>query len=63
MEHNENCMVEEQIKKHLQGRSLFLNQIAAYCQANPREVLSVLAKMREKRLVEQDPQMRWTMKC
>ena len=59
----EDVPLEEQIKKHLHGRSLFLNQIAAYCQANPREILSILAKMREKRIVEQDPQMRRKLIC
>lgn len=51
--------LEEKINSQLQGRSLFLNQLATYCQESPEIVLSVLSRMSS---VMQDSQMRWKLK-
>lgn len=59
----EDMPLEDKVVKHLTGRSLFLNQIANYCQVAPKDILSTLAHMRKKGMVDQDPQMRWHMKC
>jgi hypothetical protein len=54
--------IEERIQDHLNGRSLFLNQLATYCQAPPPLVLDALCRLRKIEMVKQDAQLRWSMK-
>ncbi|WP_457558241.1 hypothetical protein [Candidatus Harpocratesius sp.] len=59
MQQESNPTLEEKIKLHLTGRSLFLNILSKYCQESPKTVLAVLANMKEAGVVDQDQQMRW----
>lgn len=54
--------LEERIQDHLNGRALFLNQLATYCQAPPPLVLDALCRLRKIEKVKQDAQLRWSMK-
>jgi hypothetical protein len=53
--------LEVKIRDHLKGRSLFLNQLATYCQAPPI-VLDALCKLRKAGEANQDAQLRWSIK-
>jgi hypothetical protein len=51
--------LEEKIMVHLKGRSLLVPRLSEYCDEDPTKVLSELAIMRKKGIVNQDSQMRW----
>lgn len=51
--------LEDSILMHLNGKKLFLNQIATYCQESPAKTLQALVKLQEQKKVQEDSKNRW----